>query len=167
MSNPYIAWASCLVLLSVSMPVMAISPAHPKTVGIEGIAQTAPEETLAQIAERSTVRIVTGQNKGSGTILSKRDNTYLILTNRHVVRGAQSIQVQTFDGQTYPAKVVPNAFTNEQDLALLEITSTKSYSVPEIASFSPRLKPTFRCLERVEIIRNLAQGGDSNGDTPC
>jgi tetratricopeptide (TPR) repeat protein/S1-C subfamily serine protease len=140
MSNPYIAWASCLVLLSVSMPVMAISPAHPKTVGIEGIAQTAPEETLAQIAERSTVRIVTGQNKGSGTILSKRDNTYLILTNRHVVRGAQSIQVQTFDGQTYPAKVVPNAFTNEQDLALLEITSTKSYSVPEIASFSPRLK---------------------------
>jgi tetratricopeptide (TPR) repeat protein/S1-C subfamily serine protease len=140
MSNPYIAWASCLVLLSVSMPVMAISPTPPKPVGIEGIAQTAPEETLAQIAQRSTVRITTGQNKGSGTIISKRNNTYLILTNSHVVRGAQSIQVQTFDAQTYAAKVVPNAFMNEQDLALLEITSTKSYSVPEIASFSPKLE---------------------------
>jgi tetratricopeptide (TPR) repeat protein/S1-C subfamily serine protease len=140
MSNPSIAWASLLVLLSTCMPAMAISPAHLKTVGIEGIAQTAPEETLAQIAQRSTVRITTGQNKGSGTIISKRDNTYLILTNSHVVRGAQSIQVQTFDSQTYQAKVVSNAFAKEQDLALLEITSTKSYSVPEIASFSPRLE---------------------------
>jgi tetratricopeptide (TPR) repeat protein/S1-C subfamily serine protease len=140
MSNPYITWISGLVLLAISMPVMAISPAHPKTVGIEEIAQTAPEETLAQIAQRSTVRITTGQNKGSGTIISKRDNTYLILTNNHVVRGAQSIQVQTFDAQTYSATVVPNAFAKEQDLALIEITSSKSYSVPEIASFSPRLE---------------------------
>jgi tetratricopeptide (TPR) repeat protein/S1-C subfamily serine protease len=140
MSNPSIAWISSLVLLSASMPVMAISPAHPKPAGIRGIAQTAPEETLEQIAQRATVRIVTGQNKGSGTIISKRDNTYLILTNRHVVRGAQSIQVQTFDAQTYQAKVVPNAFTNEQDLALLEITSSKSYRVPEIADFSPKIE---------------------------
>jgi tetratricopeptide (TPR) repeat protein/S1-C subfamily serine protease len=140
MSNPYIAWMSGLVLLSASMPVMAINPTHSKPIGIEGMAQTAPEETLEQIAQRATVRIVTGQNKGSGTIISKRDNTYLILTNSHVVRGAQSIQVQTFDSQTHSAKVVPNAFTNEQDLALLEITSSKSYSVPEIASFSPRVE---------------------------
>jgi hypothetical protein len=78
MSNPSIAWISSLLLLATSMPVMAISPTYPKTVGIEGIAQTAPEETLEQIAQRSTVRITTGQNKGSGTIISKRGNTYLI-----------------------------------------------------------------------------------------
>jgi tetratricopeptide (TPR) repeat protein len=140
MSNPYMAWASCLVLLSVSMPVMAIRPAHPKSVGIERIAQEMSEEDFARLVRQSTVRIVTGQNKGSGTIISKRDNTYLILTNSHVVRGAQSIQVQTFDAQTYQATVVLNAFTNEQDLALLEITSTKSYSVPEIAAARPRLE---------------------------
>jgi hypothetical protein len=29
------------------------------------------------------------------------------------------------------------------------------------------IEPTFRCLESVEIIRNLSQGGDSNGDKPC
>jgi tetratricopeptide (TPR) repeat protein/S1-C subfamily serine protease len=140
MSNPSIAWASLLVLLSTCMPAMAISPAHSKPAGIGEMAQTTPEETLEQIAQRATVRIVTGQNKGSGTIISKRDNTYLILTNSHVVKGAQSIQVQTFDTQTYSAKVVPNAFAKEQDLALLEITSSKSYSVPEIASFSPQLE---------------------------
>jgi tetratricopeptide (TPR) repeat protein/S1-C subfamily serine protease len=140
MSNPYIAWMSGLVMLSASMPVMAINPTHSKPVSIEGMAQTAPEETLEQIAQRATVRIFTGQNKGSGTIISKRDNTYLILTNSHVVRGAQSIQVQTFDAQTYQARVVPNAFASQQDLALLEITSSKSYSVPEIAGFSPRIE---------------------------
>jgi hypothetical protein len=140
MSNPYLAWMSGLILLSTSMPAIAISPAHPKPVGIEGIAQTAPEETLEQIAQRSTVRIVTGKNKGSGTLISKRGNTYLILTNSHVVQGAQSIRIQTFDGQTYQAKVVSNAFTNRQDLALLEITSAKSYRIPEIADFSPRLE---------------------------
>jgi tetratricopeptide (TPR) repeat protein/S1-C subfamily serine protease len=140
MSNPSIAWASLLVLLSTCMPAMAISPAHPKPAGIEGMAQTTPEETLEQIAQRATVRIVTDQNKGSGTIISKRDNTYLILTNSYVVRDAQNIQVQTFEGQTYSAKVVPNAFAKEQDLALLEITSSKSYSVPEIANFSPQLE---------------------------
>jgi tetratricopeptide (TPR) repeat protein len=140
MSNPSIAWASLLVLLSTCMPAMAISPAHPKPASIGGMAQTTPEETLEQIAQRATVRIVTGQNKGSGTIISKRDNTYLILTNSHVVRDAQNIQVQTFEGQTYLATVVPNAFAKEQDLALLEITSSKSYSVPEIANFSPQLE---------------------------
>jgi hypothetical protein len=29
------------------------------------------------------------------------------------------------------------------------------------------IEPTFRCLERVEIIRNLAQEGDSSGDMLC
>jgi tetratricopeptide (TPR) repeat protein/S1-C subfamily serine protease len=140
MSNPYIAWASCLVLLSTSTPVMAISPAHPKPAGMEGMAQTAPEETLEQIAQRATVRIVIGQNKGSGTLIGKRGNIYLVLTSSHVVRGAQNIQVQTFEGQTYPAKLVPNAFTSQQDLALLEIVSAKSYSVPEIADYRTQLE---------------------------
>jgi tetratricopeptide (TPR) repeat protein/S1-C subfamily serine protease len=140
MSNPYVAWMSGLVVLCTSMPVLAISPTQSKPVGNGGIAQTAPEESIEQIARRVTVRIVTGQNAGSGTIISRRDNTYLILTNNHVVRGAQNIKVQTFDGQTYLAKLLPNAFITQQDLALLEITSTKTYRVPEIADFSPRVE---------------------------
>jgi tetratricopeptide (TPR) repeat protein/S1-C subfamily serine protease len=140
MTNPYVAWMSGLVFLCTSMPVLAISPTQSKPVGNGGIAQTQPEESLEQIARQVTVRIVTGQNTGSGTIISRRDNTYLILTNNHVVRGAQNIKVQTYDGQTYLAKLLPNAFITQQDLALLEITSTKTYHVPDLADFSPRVE---------------------------
>jgi tetratricopeptide (TPR) repeat protein/S1-C subfamily serine protease len=140
MPNPYVAWISSLVLLSTAMPVMAISPTHPIPVGAVRVAKDMSEADFATLVKQSTVRILTGLNRGSGTIISRRDNTYLILTNSHVVRGAQSIQVQTFDGQVYLAKVVPNAFITQQDLALLEISSAKSYGVPDIGAFSPRLE---------------------------
>jgi tetratricopeptide (TPR) repeat protein len=140
MSNPTIAWMSGLILLSTSMPTIALSPALPKPEGIAKIAQDLSEKDFAKIVRESTVRIEIDQNKGSGTLISKRGNTYLILTNRHVVRGAQSIRIRTFEGQTYPARVVPNAFTSQQDLALLEITSSKTYAIPEIASYSPRVE---------------------------
>jgi tetratricopeptide (TPR) repeat protein/S1-C subfamily serine protease len=140
MSNPYIAWISGLMLLSTSIPAIAISPTPPKPEGIAEIAQDLSEKDFAKVVRESTVRIETGRNKGSGTLISKRGNTYLILTNRHVVRGAQSIRIRTFEGQTYPARVVPNAFTNQQDLALLEITSSKTYAVPDIASYGPRVE---------------------------
>jgi tetratricopeptide (TPR) repeat protein/S1-C subfamily serine protease len=140
MSNPYIAWISGLMLLSTSVPAIAISPTPPKPEGIAEIAQDLSEKDFAKVVRESTVRIETGRNKGSGTLISKRGNTYLILTNRHVVRGAQSIRIRTFEGQTYPARVVPNAFTSQQDLALLEITSPKTYTIPDIASYSPRVE---------------------------
>jgi hypothetical protein len=48
---------------------------------------------------------------------------------------------------------------------------SEKYLVPCIRPLNPPnlgdFEPTFRCLESVEIIRNLAQGGDSNGDKPC
>jgi hypothetical protein len=52
-----------------------------------------PEETEAlttstaqQVAAKITVRIQVGQSGGSGVIIGKKGNTYLVLTNAHVKR---------------------------------------------------------------------------------
>jgi tetratricopeptide (TPR) repeat protein/S1-C subfamily serine protease len=131
MSKPTIAWISGLMLLSTSLPVNAIRPNH----STQNVAQASESERSAQ---QVTVRITTNLNRGSGTLLKQRGNTYLVLTNAHVLRGSSKIQIQTYDGQTYTAQRLPNAFGGQTDLALIEFTSTKRYPTPEIANFTPQ-----------------------------
>jgi tetratricopeptide (TPR) repeat protein/S1-C subfamily serine protease len=131
MSNPYIAWMSGLLLLSTSLPVTAIR-LNPS---IQHVAQASESDRSAQ---QVTVRITTNLNQGSGTLLKKRGNTYLVLTNAHVLRGSSTIQIQTYDGQTHTARRLPKAFGNKSDLALVEFTSAKPYPTPELANFTPQ-----------------------------
>ena len=56
---------------------------------------------------------------GSGIILTS--NGY-ILTNRHVVEGAQTLSVELGDGTTYEAKLIEQAQDN--DLALIKVEAT-------------------------------------------
>ncbi len=56
---------------------------------------------------------------GSGVIITP--NGY-ILTNRHVIEGAQTLSVQLQDGKTYPAQLVQQSDT--KDLALIKIDAT-------------------------------------------
>ncbi|MFL5726762.1 MAG: S1C family serine protease [Chloroflexota bacterium] len=56
---------------------------------------------------------------GSGVILS--EDGY-VLTNRHVVQGADSLTVALHDGSEYPAKVVKIA--DDNDLALIKVEAT-------------------------------------------
>jgi serine protease Do len=56
---------------------------------------------------------------GSGIIVSSDG---YILTNRHVVENSQSLSVELYDGQTYPATIVEQSTT--KDLALIKIDAT-------------------------------------------
>jgi S1-C subfamily serine protease len=56
---------------------------------------------------------------GSGVIITA--NGY-ILTNRHVVEGAQTLSVQLQDGKSYPAKLIEQS--TAKDLALIKIDAT-------------------------------------------
>ena len=62
---------------------------------------------------------------GSGIIISS--NGY-ILTNRHVVEGSNSLTVELYNGETYPATIVQQSDTN--DLALIKIAATGLRAAP-------------------------------------
>ncbi|MCE2674003.1 MAG: serine protease, partial [Microcystis sp. 53598_E5] len=67
--------------------------------------------------------------------LQQGDN-YLILTNAHVTRNTKTLQVQTYDGHSRAARIVPNSLSENQDLALLEFSDTREYSIATIAEFT-------------------------------
>ncbi|MDZ8091586.1 MAG: tetratricopeptide repeat protein [Nostoc sp. DedQUE05] len=96
------------------------------------------EKQLQIIAKRITVRVIGDNNGGSGTLLAKKGNTYLVITNFHVVRGVNNINLQTSDGKTYPAQILLNTNFDKFDLALLQFQTEQNYCLPkEIAASVP------------------------------
>ena len=91
-----------------------------------------PQE-MQTLANQITVKVTGDNNGGSGTFLAKQGNSYLVLTNAHVVRGVNKINLTTFDGKTYPAEIVSQSKFEKSDLALLKFQANQSYCVPDIA----------------------------------
>uniref|UniRef100_UPI00286C2208 S1 family peptidase n=1 Tax=Chamaesiphon sp. OTE_20_metabat_361 TaxID=2964689 RepID=UPI00286C2208 len=87
-----------------------------------------------RIAKDITVRITSGTNGGSGVLIAKKANTYLVLTNAHVTRRAAQFEIQAPDGQKYTAKPIDGGFDRKYDLALLEFTSSKKYQLANLAN---------------------------------
>ncbi|MBD2622192.1 tetratricopeptide repeat protein [Microcystis flos-aquae FACHB-1344] len=99
-------------------------------------AQGDRELTEEQFLQRVTVRITSETNRGSGTIIAKKGDNYLVLTNAHVTRNTKTLQVQTYDGHSRAARIVPNSLSENQDLALLEFSDTRNYAIATIAEFT-------------------------------
>ncbi|WP_310484668.1 trypsin-like peptidase domain-containing protein, partial [Chamaesiphon sp. VAR_48_metabat_403] len=87
-----------------------------------------------RIAKDITVRITSANNGGSGVLIAKKGNTYLVLTNAHVTRRAAQFEIQSPDGQKYTAKQIDGGFDRKYDLALLEFTSSKSYQLANLSN---------------------------------
>jgi tetratricopeptide (TPR) repeat protein/S1-C subfamily serine protease len=94
--------------------------------------------TAQQVAAKVTVRIQVGQSGGSGVIIGKKANTYLVLTNAHVVREPSGITIKTPDGQTHTAQKVKNTQVGNFDVALLEFSSPRAYQLAGFKNFGNR-----------------------------
>jgi tetratricopeptide (TPR) repeat protein/S1-C subfamily serine protease len=93
-------------------------------------------QKLQTLAKQITVRVMGDNNGGSGTIFAKKGNSYLVVTNSHVLLGVNKVQIKTPDNQTYSAQILPNTNFGKLDLAVLQFTSNQNYCLPkEIASF--------------------------------
>lgn len=73
---------------------------------------------------------------GSGVIVQADDGTGVIVTNYHVVKGADEIQVSLVDGRTFEAKLVGK--DPQVDIAVLKIKADKLHALP--ISDSDKLK---------------------------
>jgi serine protease Do len=69
-------------------------------------------------------RVVRQEGAGSGWIM---DANGTIVTNNHVIEGATTITVTTYDGKTFPAQVINTDPAN--DLALIKIDATQLQSI--------------------------------------
>jgi S1-C subfamily serine protease len=137
----YFAMRVHSLLIALTISTFTISTVLPWVVMAQGVTATIDENgvlTLAgaqQAAAKITVRIRVGQGGGSGVLLAKKGNTYLVLTNAHVVQEQTAVNITTPDGQVHTAQQVRNAQVGDFDLALLEFNSTHAYDLAKLDNF--------------------------------
>jgi tetratricopeptide (TPR) repeat protein/S1-C subfamily serine protease len=129
-----------LIALSLSTFTIANIPQYTILAQPNQPEQTEPltTTTAQQVAAKITVRIQVGQSGGSGVIIGKKGNKYLVLTNAHVLREQAEPNIQTPDGQKYRATKVKNTQVGNFDVALLEFTSSRSYQLAKFNNFGNR-----------------------------
>ena len=128
-----------LLLAQIAVPPLAGVPLDATTpvAQVNGTEDTLPApEIVKQTAQAITVRISAPNNGGSGVIIGRKGNNYLVLTNAHVVRRAPRLDIQAPDGKSYPAKLVNGSFDAKSDLALLQFTSQSPYKLADLSSIS-------------------------------
>ncbi|HEY9692989.1 MAG TPA: tetratricopeptide repeat protein [Oculatellaceae cyanobacterium] len=143
--KPIIVLFTILLLLPTKAIAVSTQKREPQP---QQIAQVDLTAKLRSLAQAITVKVTTSDNGGSGTLIGKLGQTYLVLTNAHVVTG-DNYRIQTPDGKTHPAQVVPNTRFPNNDLSLLQFRSSQNY----------KIAPLTKVLQEDEQV--LAVGYDS------
>jgi S1-C subfamily serine protease len=85
---------------------------------------------IKQQAAAITVKVLSTQFLGTGILLKRQNNIYTILTNAHVLEADEPpYKIETPDRQIHPAKVYKKVNFGKYDLAILEFSSSKIYSI--------------------------------------
>ncbi len=111
------------------------------TTGILASTSPAPRSHTAEvnrIANEISVKIFGPDFLGSGFILQRQNQEYIVITNQHVLRaGELPYSVQAPDGEIYQATVLSNSDLTEYDLAALQFESSKAvYQTAHIGNSS-------------------------------
>lgn len=87
-------------------------------------------------AEQITVRIdgKNDKNSGSGVIIERNGDNYLVITNWHVIDTSGNYTVQTYDGKKYAVNYSQVKRLPGVDLAILQFTSSQNYQIAEIGN---------------------------------
>ena len=94
-------------------------------------------EKIDKIAADISVKISDKDFLGSGFIVQRKDNQYIVITNQHVLRAGEApYRIQTSDGKIHPAEVVNSSVESEYeyDLAVLQFTADRDYATAKIGS---------------------------------
>jgi S1-C subfamily serine protease len=93
-------------------------------------------DQVRQIARPVTVMISHQNGGGSGVIIAKQNDTYTLLTNRHVVEGGgAAYSVRTFDQVVHNQARVVLIF-QDVDLAVVQFETSKVYPVATLGDSS-------------------------------
>jgi putative serine protease PepD len=112
--------AIAAALVAHAAPAAAATPAAATTVSSTSLSSGTAESVYAQVSPGVvTITSVVGRGQaiGSGIVLDSKGD---ILTNAHVIAGAQQMQVTLSSGQTVPATLVGS--NSAADLAVIRIS---------------------------------------------
>jgi tetratricopeptide (TPR) repeat protein/S1-C subfamily serine protease len=147
MKIPHLLVALTVSTFTIVTTAQLIYPQSVKITQAAQLAQDVPSEQerdakarnlAANVAAKVTVRIRVGQGNGSGVLIAKKGNTYLVMTNAHVVREPVTLSIQTADGQSHSAQRVKNLQVGKFDVALLEFTSPNVYQLVGMDNFASK-----------------------------
>jgi tetratricopeptide (TPR) repeat protein len=132
------------ILVALAISAFSVTTTSPWMVHAEPIKLAQAELKLLtateaqQLAAKITVKIRVGEGGGSGVLIGKRGNTYLVLTNAHVVQEKSGVKIQTPDGQSHAAKVVKDVQVEKFDWTLLEFNSSQAYQLASFRNFEQK-----------------------------
>jgi S1-C subfamily serine protease len=122
-----VALAGCVDPPPPSAPVTGAAPS--------AIGKEAPDEALFRSVRAYTVRLMKvgcdGVFAGSGIVVDRRT----VVTNRHVVEGAQRVEVTTWDGDSLAVASVEQA--TGPDLAIVHLAQDAPTVAPGLAPHDP------------------------------
>ncbi|MBD2361210.1 tetratricopeptide repeat protein [Anabaena minutissima FACHB-250] len=128
-----IAWMGLLLMLPIQAVGLTIFPAK---VSAQQPNLQLSEEQLKRLAKSITVKVLSGENTGSGILLKKSNQIYTVITNRHVLESGIPTKIQTEDGKIYPANVIKGINFQGKDLALLQFRTNANYRVAPLGNLA-------------------------------
>ena len=106
-----------------------------KTKTFASISPQGLSQEINNIAADISVKVLSEDFLGSGFIVKQQAQSYLVITNQHVLRAGEApFTIQTPDGQTHRAEIVFDPFVNqdEYDLAILQFQTDITYPTAKI-----------------------------------
>lgn len=95
-------------------------------------------EQLQRKAKAITVKVLSKELLGSGTLVKREGQVYTVITNAHVLRAANPpYQIETPDGRIYTTVFVKAVEFRDNDIAILQFRSTEAlYAVATVGDSS-------------------------------
>lgn len=113
-----------------TVPTTTVPPVTASGNSLEAMREAAIVKVRPSVVQVNVVT-ASGSGLGSGVILDSRG---YIITNNHVITGAQHIQVTLYDGISVPAQLVGTDALD--DLAMLKITTTSKLTAAALGDSS-------------------------------
>lgn len=137
--TPYLLPVKSLDTNTESWEIPVVSFVREDTFNLQASTESvgAKEEEIKAYARQITVKVLSGQNSGSGIIIQGKNGTYQVLTNDHVLlfgRQNNVYKIKTNDGIIHSAKIVNNYNFQNYDLGILEFTSRNNYPVAVLSN---------------------------------
>ena len=90
---------------------------------------------ISALAQKITVQVHVGTERGSGILINRDNHTYTVITNAHVTEQGETYIIQTPDGAKHEATIVTKDGTDTgNDLATLAFDSSNKYQVGKLGN---------------------------------